>query len=163
MRMPRRRNAALAAVALGAALLALAGTVQGAGESPQRTAAGAWHAVFGDRPQPVRSGKQRVLVILASPSLADRMVAAEKPPDAELQRRWTAEAEGAQRLLLAGLGKRGVTLRRERAFTRTFNGFSARVGPTSAASSSSPPAGPTAPRTRACSSSTVSAPTRSTV
>ena len=94
-----------------------------------RAAAGAWHAVFGDRPQPVPNGKQRVLVILASPSLADRMTAAEKPPRPEVQRRWTAEAEGTQRLLLAGLRKRGVSLRRDHIFTRTFNGFSARVGP----------------------------------
>src|SRR5919109_897078 len=135
MRMQRRpsraarRTAALAAVALAAATLTLSATVQGAGESPLRAAAGAWHAVFGDRPQPVPNGKQRVLVILASPSLADRMTAAEKPPRPEVQRRWTAEAEGTQRLLLAGLRKRGVSLRRDHIFTRTFNGFSARVGP----------------------------------
>src|SRR5918995_1729112 len=132
MRMPRRprvaaRPLALAAVA-AAAILARAGTVQGAGDSASQKAAGGWHAVFGDRPQAAVSGKQRVLVVLASPSLADRISAAEETPTPERQRRWTAEAEGVQRLLLAGLRKRGVALSREHTFTRTFNGFSASVG-----------------------------------
>jgi minor extracellular serine protease Vpr len=117
-----------AAAAVAAAILA--GTLQGAaGDGLPRTAARAWHAVFGDRPQAVLSGKQRVLVVLASPSLADRMAAAEEAPSPELQRRWTTEAEGAQRLLLTGLRKRGVPLSREHTFTRTFNGFSAGVSP----------------------------------
>jgi minor extracellular serine protease Vpr len=131
--MPQRPSAArplaLAATGLVAATLALAGTVQGAGDSLARTAARAWHSVFGDRPQAVPTRKQRVLVVLAAPSLADRMAAADAVPTAEQQRRWTAEAEGAQRLLLAGLREREVTVKREQVFTRTVNGFSARVGP----------------------------------
>jgi minor extracellular serine protease Vpr len=133
MRMPQRPSAArplaLAATALAVTALALAGTVQGAGDSLARTAARAWHSVFGDRPQAVPTRKQRVLVVLAAPSLADRMAAADAVPTAEQQRRWTAEAEGAQRLLLAGLREREVTVKREQVFTRTVNGFSARVGP----------------------------------
>jgi minor extracellular serine protease Vpr len=133
MRMPQRPSAArplaLAAAALAATTLALAGTVQGAGDSLAGTAARAWHSVFGDRPQAVPARKQRLLVVLAAPSLADRMAAAQDAPTAEEQRRWSAEAEGAQRLLLAGLRKRDVTVRREHVFTRTINGFAARVGP----------------------------------
>jgi minor extracellular serine protease Vpr len=132
--MPRRprvaRSLTLAAVALAATALVLAGSGQGAGDSLARTAARAWHAVFGDRPQAAAAGpKQRVLVVLAAPSLADRMAAAEERPTPEQQRHWTAEAEGAQRLLLAGLRERGVTVVRDRTFARTFNGFSASVGP----------------------------------
>lgn len=130
--MPRRPRPAgpvtLAAVALAATALALAGTVQGAGDSLARSAARSWHAVFGDRPQAAPTPKHRVLVVLAAPSLADRLAAVDETPRPEEQRRWTAEAEGAQRLLLAGLLKRGVAVHRDEVFTRTFNGFSATAG-----------------------------------
>lgn len=118
----------LAALALLAAGLALAGTVEGAGDSVARTAARAWHGVFGDRPKAALAQKQRVLVVLSSPSLADRMAAAEETPSAARQRAWTSEAEGAQQLLLAGLRKRQVRVVRDQVFTRTFNGFAALVG-----------------------------------
>jgi minor extracellular serine protease Vpr len=116
-------------LALLATALALAGTVEGAGDSLARTAARAWNGVFGDRPQPTPEPKQRVLVVLTSPSLADRMGAVEDEPSARQQRRWTADAEGAQRLLLAGLRERMVRVVRDQVFTRTFNGFSALVTP----------------------------------
>jgi minor extracellular serine protease Vpr len=129
--MPRRpdpaRSAALAVLALLAVGLALAGTVQGAGESVARTAAQAWHGVFGDRPQAAAEQRQRVLVVLTAPSLADRLAAAETTPTADEQRRWTADAESAQQLLLAGLRQREIGIRRDQVFTRTFNGFSALV------------------------------------
>ncbi len=131
--MPRRpeavRTTTLAALALVATGLVLAGTVEGAGDTVARTAAKAWHGVFGDRPRAAPEQKQRVLVVLSSPSLADRMAAAEEAPGADQQRQWTAEAEGAQQLLLAGLRDRQVRVVRDQVFTRTFNGFSALVGP----------------------------------
>lgn len=115
-------------LALLATLGALAGTVQGAGDPLARTAARAWNAVFGDRPTAAPEQRQRILVVLTAPSLADRLAAAEKTPAARAQRRWTAEAEGAQRLLLAGLRERGVRVERDQVFTRTLNGFSTVVG-----------------------------------
>ncbi|HYY76278.1 MAG TPA: S8 family serine peptidase [Gaiellaceae bacterium] len=126
MRTPRRPRGSkrLGAVVLAAAALVAVGTVQGAGDPVRRAAAQAWSAVFGERAE--TAWEQRVVVVLAAPSLADRM-AAEGEADAREQRRWTAEAEGAQRLLLAGLRQRGVTIRRDHVYTRTFNGFSALV------------------------------------
>ena len=70
-----------------------------------------------------------MLVVLSSPSLADRIGSVEAEPTAEQQRRWNAEAEGAQQLLLAGLRERQVRVVRDQVFTRTFNGFSALVAP----------------------------------
>ena len=129
--MPRRpealRSVLLAVVALVATGVALAGTVQSRGDALARSAAKAWNGVFSDRPTVAAEEQQRVLVVLSAPSLADRMAAAEQPSARE-QRRWTADAEAAQRLLLAGLRKRGVGIQRDQVFTRTFNGFSARVG-----------------------------------
>ena len=110
--MPRRpegrRTGALAALTLVVTALVLAGTVEGAGDSLARTAARAWHGVFGDRPEPAPEQAQRVLVLISAPSLADRMAAAEEEPTAKQQRQWNAEAEGAQQLLLAGLRERVV-------------------------------------------------------
>ncbi|MGH2995567.1 MAG: S8 family serine peptidase, partial [Gaiellaceae bacterium] len=129
--MPRRpdalRTTLLAGGALVTTVLALAGTVQGTGDPLQRAAARAWHSVFGDRARPAAT-ERRVLVVLTAPSLADRVAAGEAvtPED---QRRSRAQAAGAQRLLLAGLRERGLAVRREEVFTRTFNGFSAVVGP----------------------------------
>ena len=133
MRTPQRpealRTITLAALALVATALALAGTVEGAGDTAARTAARAWHGVFGDRPKPAPEPQQRVLVVLTSPSLADRMAAAEGEPTSEQQRGWNAEAEGAQQVLLAGMRERHVRIARDEVFTRTFNGFSALVSP----------------------------------
>jgi minor extracellular serine protease Vpr len=123
------RTTTLAALVLAAIALLLAGPVEGAGDSPARTAARAWHGVFGDRPKPAPEPRQRVLVVLSSASLADRMAAAEHEPTARRQRRWTAEAEAAQRLLLAGLSDRHVWVVPKQVFTRTFNGFSTVVTP----------------------------------
>src|ERR671936_13838 len=66
MRMRRRpelaRTMLLAAVAATAAILLLAGTGQGAGQSTRRAAARAWHSVFGDRPA-ARPGKPMIVGI----------------------------------------------------------------------------------------------------
>jgi Subtilase family len=125
--MPLRRRGirGFAGVALVATALTAAGAVEGAGDPLTRAAARAWHSVFGERAK--AAPERRVLVLLASPSLADRMAASRGQAGADEQRRWNAEAEGAQRLLLAGLRKRGITLERDRVFTRTLNGFSAVV------------------------------------
>jgi minor extracellular serine protease Vpr len=131
MRMPRRprlaRTTTLGAVAALASALVLVGSVQGAADSVARAAARAWQAVFGDRPAP--AFERRMLVVLASPSLADRMTAATGKPSAEDQRRWTANAEAQQKLLLEALASRGISLKRELVFTRTVNGFSALLDP----------------------------------
>ena len=131
MRMPRRPRLAqtttLGAVAALASALILVGPVQGAAESVASAAARAWQAVFGDRPAP--AFERRMLVVLASPSLADRMTAASGRPSTEDQRRWTADAKAQQELLLEGLASRGISLKREFVFTRTVNGFSALVDP----------------------------------
>jgi subtilisin family serine protease len=131
MRMPRRprlaRTTALGTVAALATALVLVGPVQGAADSVVRAAARAWQAVFGDRPAP--AFERRMLVVLAAPSLADRVTAANGEADAAEQRRWTADAEAQQELLLEALASRGIKLDRELVFTRTLNGFSALLDP----------------------------------
>jgi minor extracellular serine protease Vpr len=125
MRTPPRprlaRFAALGAVATAATALVAAGAVQGAGESLAR----AWHAVLGERPPAAYS--ERVIVVLSTPSLADRFSALQRAPSARDQRRWSAEADAQQRALVAGLRQRGIEIRRDYVYTRTLSGFSAVV------------------------------------
>ena len=120
------RTIALAVVALVAATFVVADPVRGAGESAIRAAAAAWDGVFGNRPKPASA--QRMIVVLSTPSLADRM---SDDPDAlpDDQKRWVAEADASQRLLIARLASRGVKIERELSFTRTLNGFSALLDP----------------------------------
>lgn len=121
----RLSRTALGVVALVAAALFLTGTVRAQEPAPR-----GWQAVFGERARPVSDkARQRVLVVLSTPSLADRIAATPGIARPREQRRWNAEAAGAQRLLLAALRQRGVTIRRNEIFTRTFNGFSAVVTP----------------------------------
>ena len=120
-----RRGGVLGLVAAVAAALVVVGPVQGAGESVLRAAATAWHAVQGGRPQ--SQAGRRVIVVLAAPSLADRVANADSVPSPEEQRRWTAQVQAGQALLVSGLRERGIELRREFVYARTFNGFSALV------------------------------------
>jgi hypothetical protein len=127
MRTRRRpelaRATTLAAVAAVATGLLLAGSVQGAGESAARVASRAWHSVFGDRPK--ATAGDRMIVLLASPSVGERTAASSKPPTAGEERRWAAEIEGVQSSLLAALRARGVVIHRDFVFTRVLDGFSA--------------------------------------
>ena len=115
--------AGLALVATVAAGLASAGPVRGAGESAVNTAAAAWTDLFGDRPEPAAG--QRMIVVLAAPALADRMAQARTTPNEDQQKRWVAEAEAGQRLLVARLAERGIHVTPVHTFSRTINGFSA--------------------------------------
>ncbi len=86
-------------------------------------AAAAWTDLFGDRPEPAAG--QRMIVVLAAPSLADRTAQAQTPPNEDQQKRWVAEAEAGQRLLIARLSQRGIEIKPIHTFSRTLNGFSA--------------------------------------
>jgi subtilisin family serine protease len=126
--MPRRpdartRVAKLTPLAVLATALVATGAVQGAGESAVQTAARAWHAVFGDRP--AAAFGERKIVVLSLPSLAERVAAAERPPSAAAERRWTRDAHAQQRAFVLTLRERGIRIERDFVYTRVLNGFSA--------------------------------------
>lgn len=126
-RVVAARAATLALVAGLAAAFVVADPVRGAGESLVRAAAAAWHGAFGDRDK--TASPARMIVVLSAPSLAEHVAAAGALPTVEDQRRWVAETDAAQRLLLARLESRGLAVKREFSFTRTLNGFSALLDP----------------------------------
>ncbi|MDQ4081747.1 MAG: S8 family serine peptidase, partial [Actinomycetota bacterium] len=117
------RAAAFASVAFLATAFALADPVRGAVGSLVGGESSSWNDVFGARAKPTAG--QRMIVVLSQPSLAARVAKAKRSPTPKAQKRWVAEAEASQRLLLARLRTRGIELSRERTFTRTLNGFSA--------------------------------------
>ena len=126
--MPTRRRPELArawvlAAVAGVAAFMLVGSVQGARQTVTDAAARAWHSIFGDRPQAELGS--RMIVVLSSPSLADRLEAASGNVNAAKQRQWVADIGSEQDLFLASLRDRGVTIKPEQVFTRTVNGFSA--------------------------------------
>jgi len=126
--MPTRRRPELArawvlAAVAGIATFMVVGNVQGSGQAVTGAAARAWHSIFGDHQQ-AELGSQ-MIVVLSSPSLADRIEAASSRPSAAQQRRWVGDIEAEQGAFLATLRERGISIQREEAFTRTLNGFSA--------------------------------------
>jgi Subtilase family/PA domain len=126
--MPTRRRPELArawvlAAVAGVAAFALVGNVSGARQTVTGAAAHAWRSIFGDRPQAELGS--RMIVVLSSPSLADRIEAADKKPGAAEQRKWTGDIEAEQAAFLGSLRERGVSIEPEHVFTRTVNGFSA--------------------------------------
>src|SRR5690348_8681620 len=106
MHMPRAEPrlalllALLAAAATAVLLLATGG--RGNGEaSPPPPEAAAWRGLVGSRPR-VAIG-QRVIVVLRTPSLAQRVAAAGGIVGTRQERAWTSATLSAQRLLVSRL------------------------------------------------------------
>ena len=72
---------------------------------------------------------QRVIVVLNSPSLADRVAFAGGKATEAQQRRWTAAALAADNLLITRLAQQGVRIKPEFRYARVFTGFSAPLDP----------------------------------
>ena len=126
--MPTRRRPELARASVLAAVATIAtfmlvGNVESARQAVTDGASRAWHSIFGDHPQAELGS--RMIVVLSSPSLADRIEAAPSKPGPSRQRGWVANIEAEQDAFLASLRERGIPITRDEVFTRTLNGFSA--------------------------------------
>ena len=123
--MPRRtertRKTALAVAVLAAALT---GSGAAAAADPA-TEAQAWRSAF-ERRQAVPLD-ERMIVVLAAPSLADRMAAPGKL-SAKEQRPARAPRERVAGAAPRRASAQGIRVEREQVFTRTLNGFSASLG-----------------------------------
>jgi subtilisin family serine protease len=128
----RRREAPqlglLAALAVAGTLISVAAGAGSVGHEQDDLAASAWRGLVGSPREQVAVG-QRVIVVLNSPSLADRMVAAGGQATEAEQRRWTAAALAADNLLIARLAQDGVAVRPEHRYGRVLTGFSAPLDP----------------------------------
>ena len=128
MRTPRAepRHALLLALLVAAAtavLLTTGGKSAGQASLPPTGAAG-WRGLVGSRPR-VALG-QRVIVVLRTRSLAQRVAAAGGIVDTRRERAWTQATLAAQKLLVSRLALQGVTIHPDFTFARVLDGLMAR-------------------------------------
>jgi subtilisin family serine protease len=133
MPTPRRSEAhtgplTILALAATLVLVAVVGETEGhATPSAPGVTASSWRGLVGSRPR-VAIG-QRVMVVLRSPSLADRVARAGGRATDRQERSWSESALNSQRLLISRLAIQGVAIHPEYTYTRVLNGFSAVVDP----------------------------------
>lgn len=131
MRTPRA-EALYAAVFVALAAAATAAVLANGGESATAPAVASssprsWRDVLGPRLQ-VDVG-DRVIVVLKTPSLGERVAAAGGDLTVSQEQAWTKAELSAQRLLLARLAVQGVIVHADERFSRVLDGFSAVVPP----------------------------------
>src|SRR5256886_17120150 len=119
--MPMRRAIPLALPALVAAAVLVAASGGAGTKAPQSGAS--WVGLAGG-PRPRVALGQRMIVVLRSPSPADRVARAGGLATEKQERRWTAAALAAQNVLISRLGVQGVRIRTEFRYARVLNGFS---------------------------------------
>ena len=128
----RRREApqlgVLGALAVTATLLSVAAGAGSTGREHEDLAGSAWRGLVGSPREQVAVG-QRVIVVLNSPSLSDRVAAAGGQATEAQQRQWTASALAADNLLIARLAQQGVLVKPEHRYARVMTGFSAPLDP----------------------------------
>src|SRR5581483_2207044 len=125
----------VATVVVVAAIAAVRDDERGAAA---RAPAFTWRGLVGDVRPAVSLGR-RMIVVVRTPSLAQR-VARVRGPSAADERRWTSAAYVAQRAVLARLSKHGLGVRPDYTYARVLDGFSAALDPRAVALLESDPA-----------------------
>jgi subtilisin family serine protease len=129
MRSPRaepRHALLLAVVAVAATAVLLATGGRGAGQAtPLPTSASSWRGLVGSRPRVVVG--ERVIVVLKTPSLAQRVAAAGGIVDTSRERAWTNNVLANEKLLITRLSLQGVAVHPDYSYARVLAGFSALV------------------------------------
>ncbi len=125
--MPLRSTGLIVAVAALFAVAGLLVAASGHGSRPSlapSTDAEAWRGLVGGLHGQIPVG-QRMLVLLDTPSLADRVAVSGGLASGDQEQHWSAAAAAAQHQLLFELIAKGVRVRPEYRYTRLVNGFSA--------------------------------------
>src|SRR5213076_639582 len=123
-RRPREPFNALVLAALAVVVTAVLIAAGGASHHPAPTGEPSWQGLAGAQRPRVAVG-QRVIVVLKTPAVADRVGDAGGLATSEEERRWEHTALSSQKLLIARLRLEGVIVQPEFSYTRTINGFSA--------------------------------------
>jgi minor extracellular serine protease Vpr len=122
--MRRLSEAALAICALAATGLVLGFGVSDTKQRSLASEASSWRGLVGGG-HPAVSVGQRVLVVLRSPSMAERVALNGGVASERKEREWTRMALVAQQQLLSELSTHGIRPRVQFSFSRVLNGFSA--------------------------------------
>ena len=125
MRVPRR-SAALFGVATLTIVLGVTVAARGRdGGTPHSPVN--WRGLVGDPRSAVPSG-QRMIVVLNTPSVAERLAKARFATEAQ-ERSWTTQAYAAQQQVLTTLAALGITVRPDFSYSRVLDGFAAPLDP----------------------------------
>ena len=117
---------AFVALALTVVLVAAGGRLEA--RTTDEATRVSWAGLAG-APRPRVAIGQRMIVVLRTPSLAERVAAAGgRAADAD-QRRWTAQARATEQLVLSKLGVQGLPVTPDYTFERVLTGFSAALDP----------------------------------
>src|SRR6266576_3317275 len=119
-----RRVAPAAIIVLGAMLLVVGFGVGGANERSLVSQASGWRGLVGG-PRPKVEVGQRQIVVLKTPSLAQRVATNGGLATQHQEHEWTRSAIASQKQLLAEMATHGIQIRVDFSFARVLNGFSA--------------------------------------
>src|SRR3954453_12768502 len=125
MRVPRRSLAGLAIAALAIALTA--SVVARGRDSSSQAAAASWLGLVGE-PRAATLAGQRSIVLLHTPSVAQRLARVHYATEAQ-ERSWTTQAYAAQGQVLTTLAAEGITVHRDFTYGRVLDGFAASLDP----------------------------------
>jgi subtilisin family serine protease len=126
MRVQRRSLALLAVAGVTVAFGALVVSAPGR-DSPAAPRPVSWRGLVGDPRAPVPAG-QRMIVVLTTPSVAQRLAKVRYATEAQ-ERAWWAAAYAAQKQVLLKLAALGVTVRPDYSYYRVLDGFAAALDP----------------------------------
>ena len=119
-----RRAAPAALIVLTVMLLVVGFGVGGANERSLVSQASGWRGLVGG-PRPAVTVAQRQIVVLKTPSLAQRVAANGGLATQHQEHEWTRSAIASQKQLLAEMATHGIQIRVDFSFARVLNGFSA--------------------------------------
>ena len=125
MRVPRR-SVALLAVAILTVVLGATVVARGRDGTGQLSPV-SWRGLVGDPRSAVPTG-QRMIVVLHTPSVAQRLAKARYATEAQ-ERSWTSQAYAAQQQVLTTLATLGVTVHPDFSYSRVLDGFAAPLDP----------------------------------
>src|SRR5436190_7832061 len=127
-----RRAVPAAAIVLATMLLVVGFGVGGSDERSLVSQASGWRGLVGG-PRPSVTVGQREIVVLKTPSLAQRVAANGGLATQHQEHEWTRAAIAAQKQLLAEMATHGILIRVDFSFARVLNGFSAPLDPSAVA------------------------------
>jgi subtilisin family serine protease len=127
----RTRQLVELALAVGATVVVLALAVERqASKAAEPASPVSWQGLVGAGPRSPVSVGQRSIVVLKTPSLADRVAAHGGVASAAREQAWTSSVLAQQRLLRSRLELQGVEIHPEFNFARVLAGFSAALDAT---------------------------------
>jgi subtilisin family serine protease len=123
----RLPSTVVALLGLAAASIALVAVVSAGGSAAAPRAAGSWRGLVGEPRVPVAL-QERMIVVLKTPSVAQRLAKAHYATESQ-ERAWWAAAYASQKQVLLKLAAAGVTVRPDYEYYKVLDGFSAVLDP----------------------------------